>query len=58
MAGLGYGELSSQQTIQSALINLILKLAFFVFVLYADKKLHWFDEIKRDDVAEFNERSK
>ena len=58
MAGLGYGELSSQQTIQSTLINLILKLAFFMFVLYADKKLHWFEEIKRDDVAEFNERSK
>ena len=58
MAGLGYGNITSEQSVQSVLINLLFKLAFFLFVLYADKKLHWFDEVKRDDVAEFNEKNK
>lgn len=27
---------------------------FFGFILFADKKLHWFDQVKKDDVAIFN----
>ncbi len=58
MAGLGFGKLTSEQSAGGLLINLFFKLAFFLFILYADKKLHWFDEVKKDDVTEFNEKCK
>jgi len=35
---------------------LVLKLLFFLFILYADRKLHWFEEVKYDDIAAFNEK--
>ena len=28
----------------------------FLFILFADRKLHWFDEVKKDDVEQFNSR--
>ena len=58
MAGLGFGKLTSEQSAGGLFINLFFKLAFFLFILYATKKLHWFDEVKKDDVTEFNEKSK
>ena len=58
MVGFGYGSFSSEQNVSSSLFNLGLKLLFFLFVLFADKKLHWFDEVKKDDVTAFNEKRK
>ena len=54
MAGFGVGSITSEQTIRDQVINIITKLVFFLFILFADRKLHWFDEVKRDDVAPFN----
>ena len=54
MAGFGYGLITSEQTVPDTVFNLALKILFFLFILYADKKLHWFDEVKYDDVALFN----
>ena len=54
MAGFGFGLITSEQTIPSVALNLALKVLFFLFILYAHKKLHWFDIPKRDDVAAFN----
>lgn len=56
MVGFGYGSFSSEQNLSSSLFNQGLKLLFFLFILYADKKLHWFDKVKQDDVARFNLR--
>ena len=56
MTGFGFGVISSEQTIPSVALNLALKVLFFLFILYASKKWHWFDETKRDDVAEWNAR--
>ena len=58
MAGIGYGFISSQQTVPETVFNLTLKVLFFLFILYADRKLHWFDEVKYDDVAQFNSQRK
>lgn len=58
MAGFGFGAVSATQTIPEMLFNLFFKILFFLFVLYAAKKLHWFDEVKRDDVAEFDKKHK
>ena len=54
MGGIGFGELTAEQTLSSTLIILILKLLFLAFILYADKKLHWFDEMQYDDIEPFN----
>ncbi len=54
MAGLGFGMLTADQTVSSTLFNVIFKLLFLAFIIYADKKLHWFDEVQRDDVDPFN----
>jgi len=58
MAGLGYGLITSEQNVPSIAVNLILKILFFAFIIFANKKLHWFREVKRDDVAEFNAKLK
>ena len=56
MAGFGFGAISATQTVPETLFNLFFKIVFFLFVLYAAKKLHWFEEVKRDDVAEFDRK--
>ena len=58
MAGFGYGLITAEQTIPDTVFRLMLKILFFLFILYASKKLHWFDEVKRDDVAQFNSQKK
>ena len=54
MGGLGFGKLAAEQTLSSTLIIIVLKLLFLAFILYADKKLHWFDEVQNDDIEPFN----
>ena len=56
MAGFGYGSITAEQTIPDTVFNLVLKALFFLFILYANKKLHWFDEVKYDDVERFNSK--
>ena len=58
MAGFGYTLITAEQTIPDTVFNLTVKILFFLFILYADKKLHWFDEVKYDDVALFNSQIK
>ena len=58
MVGFGFGSLTGEQTVPSMLFNLTLKILCFLFLLYADKKLHWFDEVRYDDVERFNARTK
>ena len=52
--GFGFGMLTSEQTVPSALFNVTWKLLFLVFIIYANKKLHWFDQVKYDDVEAFH----
>ena len=56
MAGLGFGSITAEQTVFNSVFVLVLKLLFFLFILYADRKLHWFEEVKYDDIAAFNEK--
>ena len=55
MTGFGYGLLTSDQSVSSMLFNLVFKILYLLFIIYATKKLHWFDEVKYDDVTSFNE---
>ena len=54
MGGLGFGVLTANQSVSSVLLNAAFKILFLVFIIYADKKLHWFDEVQHDDVEPFN----
>lgn len=54
MAGFGFGIITAEQTVPDVALNLALKVVFCLFILYASKKLHWFDELKYDDVEAFN----
>ena len=54
MGGLGFGVLTANQSVSSVLLNATFKILFLVFIIYADKRLHWFDEVQRDDVEPFN----
>ena len=56
MAGFGFGSISSGATVKGAIVNRIPEILFFLFILFADRKLHWFDDVKKDDVEQFNSR--
>ena len=58
MAGFGYTLITAEQTVPNIVFNLFFKLLFFLFILYADRKLHWFDEVQFDDAAAFNKTAK
>ena len=57
MGGLGFGILTAEQTLSSTVIIIVLKLLFLVFIVYADQKLHWFDEVQYDDIESYNANS-
>ena len=54
ITGFGFGAISSEMTVGNAAFTIASKLLFFLFIVYANKKLHWFDDVQRDDVAEWN----
>ena len=58
MMGIGFGTLTSEQTIGAALAGLVPEVLSFLFILYAGKKLRWFDDVKKDDVTPFHEKAK
>jgi hypothetical protein len=58
LAGIGFGLITAEVSIPDTILNLVLKVLFFGFILFADKKLHWFDQVKKDDVAIFNAKRK
>ena len=55
LSGFGYGRLTAEQSLTGPMFNAALKVLFLVFIIYADKKLHWFDEVQFDDIEPFNE---
>lgn len=58
MAGFGFGAVTSETTVSEMLFEIAVKLAFFIFILIASRKFHWFDEVKYYDAAKFNARKK
>ena len=58
MAGFGFGKITSEASVLGFIRGRIPDILFLLFILYADRKLHWFDEVKYDDVALFNSKGK
>ena len=54
MTGFGFGVITSETTVASVVINITFKTLFLLFLIFADKKLHWFDDVQRDDVVLWN----
>jgi len=54
MQGFGVNSISSTVTITDMAVSLGVVVLYLVFIIIADKKLGWFDHIRRDDAAEFN----
>ena len=58
MAGFGFGKITSGATVIGLIRGMIPDVLFLLFILYADRKLHWFDEVRYDDVTLFNSKVK
>ena len=58
MAGFAFGSITAEQTVPDVVRNLFFKIVFAAFIIFAEKKLHWFDDVKYDDVAAFNAKYK
>ena len=58
MAGFGFGKITSGATVIGLIHGMIPDVLFLLFILYSDRKLHWFDEAKYDDVTLFNSKVK
>ena len=52
--GFGFQSTGSEVSIADMVISLIVSVLYLAFIIYADKKLGWFDHIIKDDVSEFN----
>ena len=55
-AGFGFGGIQTNIDILSFVLVLAFDLAYLAFIIFASKKLGWFSRVKKDDVAEFNEK--
>ena len=58
LTGMGFGSITADQSAFSTAFNLVLMILLLLFIIYADRKLHWFDEVKKDDVTAFNEKGR
>ncbi len=58
ITGFGFGAISSEMTVSGAAISIVGKLLFFLFIVFASNKLHWFGHIQYDDVKQWNAKVK
>ncbi len=56
LAGFGIDKVSKDTNISEVFVTLFINLIYIAILLFARKKLHWFDEVKKDDVTTFNEK--
>ena len=53
-AGFGFGGVTSEVQIGDLISATVICGLYLAFIIFADKKLGWFNHIKKDDVAAFN----
>ncbi len=51
MAGFGFAEINSEANIPGMIVDALINIAYVIFLIVIDKKFHWFDEVKKDDVV-------
>ena len=55
--GLGWGAIKSEVGVRDIIFDICVYVVYIGFIIYADKKLHWFDEAKKDDVEIYNRKA-
>ena len=53
-AGFGFGAVQTDVDVISMVVVICCMCLYIAFLVFAKKKLNWFDKIKKDDAAEFN----
>lgn len=53
-AGFGLGAIHTNVDIPSFIMDIFVCVLYLAFIIFADKKLGWFNHKKKDDVSEFN----
>ena len=53
-AGFGFSGITSEVQIGDLIADIIICGLYLAFIIFADKKLGWFNRVERDDAAEFN----
>ncbi len=56
-SGLGWGAIKSEVDVRDIIVDVLVYVVYIGFIVYADKKLHWFDEVKKDDVEIYNKKA-
>lgn len=56
-SGLGWGAIKSEVDVRDIIVDILVYVVYIGFIVYADKKLHWFDEVKKDDVEIYNKKA-
>ena len=56
-SGLGWGAIKSEVNVRDIIVDVLVYVVYIGFIVYADKKLHWFDEVKKDDVEIYNKKA-
>lgn len=54
MSGFGFGSVQTNVDVTELIVTVIICCIYTAFIIFADKKLGWFDKSKKDDVSEFN----
>jgi membrane protease YdiL (CAAX protease family) len=54
LTGFGFGSVKTEVEVMDLIIVTVLCCVYLAFVIFADKKLGWFNRIKKDSAAEFN----
>ena len=57
LSGFGYGAISSEVDYTSFIWAAAINIVYIIIIIVIDKKLGWFDHVKRDDVTEFNAKA-
>ena len=53
-SGFGFGAIQSDVSVASLIAGALCMALYICFIVFAKKKLGWFDKVRRDDAAEFN----
>lgn len=56
MSGFGFAKIESDADVPGLILDATVNIVYVIFLIVIDKKFHWFDEVQKDDVAEFNEK--
>ncbi len=55
LSGFGIGKVQTDETIGGVILTIVVDIVYIAVLYFVQKKFHWFDAVKKDDVTPFNE---